>query len=115
MNRIRIRTAAVAVLGLAVSGCATWSDTTVTPPGGGSQASAPVSAAAARPVLDPSRIVLTMGDVTDRPYDALGDIEVTVNKTTVFHPDPMPAHVDEKLREQAAALGADAVILVKYG
>ena len=97
MNRIRIRAAAVAVLGLAVSGCATWSDATVTPPGGGSQASASASAVAARPV------------------DALGDIEVTVNKTTVFHPDPMPAHVDEKLREQAAALGADAVILVKYG
>jgi hypothetical protein len=35
--------------------------------------------------------------------------------STVFHPDPTPAHVDEKLREQAAALGADAVILVKYG
>lgn len=79
------------------------------PPAGGP------SAATVRPVLDPAQVVVTTGDITDRPYDVLGDIEVTAKKTTLFHPDPTPAHVDEKLREQAAAVGAGAVVLVKYG
>jgi len=126
MNHRRIRTAAaVAVLGFALSACATWSSATVTPPPGGSAVTAATAAprgapagaamAAARPAPDPSQIMLTTVDVTDRPYDVLGDIEVTVNKTTLFHPDPTPAHVDAKLREEAAALGADAVVLVTYG
>ena len=54
-------------------------------------------------------------DITDRSYRVIGDIEVTVNKTTIFHPDPTPELVDQKLREKAAELGADAVILVRYG
>jgi uncharacterized protein YbjQ (UPF0145 family) len=45
----------------------------------------------------------------------LGDIEVTINKTTIFHPDPTREMADEKLREEAAKLGAEAVILVRYG
>lgn len=45
----------------------------------------------------------------------LADIEATVNKTTIFHDDPTPQLVNEKLREEAAKLGADAVILVRYG
>ncbi len=40
---------------------------------------------------------------------------MTVNKTTLFHPDPTPELVDQKLRDKAAELGADAVILVRYG
>ena len=32
-------------------------------------------------------------------YDVLGDLEVTVNKTMVFFPDPTPADIDAKLRE----------------
>ena len=55
------------------------------------------------------------GDITDRTYTVLGDIKVTVNKTTIFNKDPSPALVDEELREKAAKMGADAVILVRYG
>lgn len=40
---------------------------------------------------------------------------ITVNKTTLFHPDPTREMVDQKLREQAYELGADAVVLARYG
>ena len=41
----------------------------------------------------------------------MGKIEVTVNKTTAFHPDPTKEIVDLALQEKAAAIGADAVII----
>ncbi|MEA3277081.1 MAG: hypothetical protein U9Q81_17705 [Pseudomonadota bacterium] len=63
----------------------------------------------------PGEIIVTENDITERPYQALGEIDVTVNKTTIFHPDPTPALVDEKLREKAGEVGADAVVLVRYG
>lgn len=91
---------------LAVSGCSTWSTSNV-------ETARPVEAAAAATV--PAEIIVTKNDITDRKYEVLGDIEVTVNKTTIFHPDPTEALVDDKLREEAAKLGADAVILVRYG
>ncbi|MEQ8813644.1 MAG: hypothetical protein RLO51_28555 [Thalassobaculum sp.] len=107
-----LRTAlAVAVLGLAVAGCTSWATSNVRPVGA---ASATPAAAGHRPPAA-SEIVVTAGDFPNRPYDVLGDLEVTVNKTMVFFPDPTPADIDAKLREQAAAMGADAVILVKYG
>ena len=63
----------------------------------------------------PEQVKLTESDILDRSYKSLGDIDVTVNKTTMFHPAPTREQVNEKLREKAAALGADAVILVRYG
>lgn len=59
--------------------------------------------------------MLTEGDISDRPYIVLGDISVTVNKTTLFHADPTKEMVNEKLKEEAAKLGADAVTHVRYG
>ena len=50
-----------------------------------------------------------------RPYQAIGDITAEVNKTTVFHPPPTREMVVQKPREKGAELGADAVILVRYG
>jgi uncharacterized protein YbjQ (UPF0145 family) len=91
----------------AVSGCATWSH--------GSVERTEPQAAAVRAPTSPAKITLTEADITNRRYTALGDITVTVNKTTVFHADPTREHVNEKLRERAAELGADAVILVRYG
>lgn len=69
-------------------------------------------------------------DVTDRPVDAvaadeieltgpafdpatqvkLGELKVTVNKTTAFNADPTVQQVEQKLREDAAKLGASAVV-----
>lgn len=66
-------------------------------------------------VVSPDSIIIVEGDVTDRGYVSLGDISVTVNKTTLFHSDPTKEAVNAKLQEEAAKLGADAVILVRYG
>jgi hypothetical protein len=65
-------------------------------------------------VANPASILITEGDLK-RPYTSLGDIEVTVNKTTIFNKDPTRADIDAALREKAAALGADAVIFARYG
>ena len=68
-----------------------------------------------RPAKAPSQILVTENDVTNKKYRVLGDIEVNVNKTTIFNEDPNRAYVDSELREKAAAMGADAVVMVRYG
>lgn len=89
-----------------LSGCATWSQ---------SQVSNPNTTAQEIKQVSPENVQLTEGDITNRPYISLGDLSVTVNKTTIFHPDPTKEMVDLKLKEEAAKLGADAVIYVRYG
>ena len=61
------------------------------------------------------QIIVTEEDITDKPYRVIGDIDVTVNKTTLFHPDPTRELVNKELREEAYKVGADAVVLVRYG
>ncbi len=90
-----------------LSGCATWST--------GSVERSDQQAAIATKGTDPAKIVLTEGDITDRKYVSLGDITVTVNKTTYLHSNPTKEQVNEKLKQEAAALGAEAVIFVRYG
>ena len=60
-------------------------------------------------------IVVTETDMSDRNYTVAGDISVTVNKTFLFSKTPTRKMVNEKLREEALKIGADAVILVRYG
>jgi len=60
-------------------------------------------------------IILTEGDITDRDYVVLGDITANVAKNTLFDPDPTREMIDKELKKQASAMGADAVILVRYG
>jgi len=100
------RLAAIALLTATSSGCATWSTATVD----GSN----VTTAAAQ-ATSPSQVKLSDGDIVDRKYTSLGDITVTVNKTTVFHPTPTREMVNVKLQEKGAELGADAVIFIRYG
>jgi uncharacterized protein YbjQ (UPF0145 family) len=57
--------------------------------------------------------VVTSGDITDRPYQKILDLKVTVNKTTAFHPNPTSEMVIEKLKAEAALVGADAVVNAK--
>ncbi|WP_160293580.1 hypothetical protein [Burkholderia gladioli] len=90
-----------------LSGCASWSTSSVDR--NEQQASPSVA------TTNPSEIKITVDDVTDRKYATLGDITATVNKTTIFNADPTKEMVNEKLRTEAAKLGADAVILVRYG
>lgn len=63
----------------------------------------------------PHSILITKEDITDRKYEVIGDITATVNKTTLFHPCPTEHSVNQKLKEKAAEIGADAVMLVRYG
>jgi hypothetical protein len=60
------------------------------------------------------KISVTQMD-TEKPHISLGDIHVTVRKATIFDADPTHEDVDQALREEAYALGADAVILARYG
>eukprot|EP00439_Symbiodinium_sp_Y106_P087797 s1_g333.t1 len=53
------------------------------------------------------QIIVTEEDITDQPYRVIGDIDVTVNKTTLFHPDPTRALVDQELREEAYKVKLD--------
>jgi len=110
MSGQKLRFASIIFVGgISLAGCATWSTSGVTP-SGGSQ-----SAAVTHPPRAPESIIVTERDITDRAYNSLGDVSVTVNKTTIFNADPTPELVNQKLREKAAAIGADAVIQVRYG
>lgn len=104
-----MRKIAIIALSLALNGCATWTASSIER----TDAAGSVSEEAHQ--KSPEDVRLTENDITDRQYESLGDISVTVNKTTIFHPDPTPELVNEKLREKAADLGADAVILVRHG
>ena len=117
LNRYAIVLGATFLLGA----CSTWSHSEVKPTtsaGTGqaqSQSAAVPAPGEAVVKSDPTAILVTKEDITDRKYQSIGDIDVTVNKTTIFDKDPTPALVDERLREKAAELGADAVIFVRYG
>lgn len=95
---------------LLLSACATWSTSDVKR-AADSETIVPSQAEH----KSPQDIVVTETDISDRKYKVLGDIEATVNKTTIFHGDPTREKVNEELRKEAAKLGADAVILVRYG
>ncbi len=98
-----------ALLAASLTGCATWSTSSVD--------SKSVDTAVSTQVKKtlPSSVVITDKDIPDRKYQSLGDITAAVNKTTIFNADPTQEMVNEKLREMASELGADAVILVRYG
>lgn len=102
---------AVAALATSLAGCASYSYSNVDQ----KEHDKPNAVAAKHAPTDPAKIILTKEDITDRKYEVIENLEVTVNKTTAFHPDPTPALVDKKLRADAAKLGADAVVLVSYG
>lgn len=104
------------IVAFALSACGNWSTSDVDlASGGDTQGGNQAQAASTAAPTSPESILLMEGDLTDRPYETVADIEVTVNKSTIFDPDPTRAAVDQKLREEAAKLGADAVILVRYG
>lgn len=98
------KTCAIVATTIALSGCATWTQTSV---------DRAVEAPVARTPIE--KIAVIEGNFKDRTYRDLGEISVTVNKTTVFHADPTPSAVNQALREKAAEMGADAVVGVQYG
>jgi len=100
----------VVAVGLSLAACGTRSSGSVAPVTGA--APAPAGQVVHR---EPSDVKIYETDITDRKYHALGDISVTVSKNTIFDDDPTPAKVNEALQQHAAKIGADAVILVRYG
>ena len=60
-------------------------------------------------------VIITENDITDRPYQIIKDLEVTVAKPHLFADDPTREMVAKELQKKAAELGADAVVLVRYG
>jgi ABC-type Fe3+-hydroxamate transport system substrate-binding protein len=98
-------------LAFGLAACGTRSSSSVSPVTGSSASAKPV-ALPAKPVTE---VIVTENDIADRRYRSIGDVEVTVSKWTIFDADPTREKVNEALKEKAAALGADAVILVRYG
>ncbi len=66
------------IIAASVSGCATWSTSSVDNKNLLSEASTQEAVSK----KEPSQIYLTDQDVVDREYKSLGDITVRVNKTT---------------------------------
>ena len=62
----------------------------------------------------PSDFLILEGDLLDTPYTAVAPVEAVVKKLTAFHKDPTKEQVNLVLFQQAASLGGDAVINVKY-
>jgi len=67
-----------------------------------------------RKATEPKNVILTREDITDRAYKAIADIKVVVRRLFLPDPDPTQAEAD-LIQTTAAALGADAVVLVRYG
>ena len=59
-------------------------------------------------------IVLTEEDLAGRAYERLGEVTAAARQTSLFPKKSARAVMDEQLRSKAAALGADAVILIRY-
>lgn len=99
-----------------LNGCGSWSTTNVKKiERVENNTSEDSVVSASKETADATTMLITEEDISDKKYKVLGDIEVTVRKTTIFHKDPTPEMVEEKLKLKAVELGADAVILVRYG
>lgn len=106
---MKFKSISIVFFAVALTGCAsTWSSSNV------DNASSTSTEVALAPT-DENEVIITDKDITDRKYEVLGDISVNVNKTTVFNANPTEEMVNEKLKEKAATLGANAVVLVRYG
>lgn len=55
------------------------------------------------------------GDISDRPYEVVGDVKAGVRKATIFSKEASQEKIYKELWERAEKLGADAVINAKYG
>lgn len=98
------------VAAVALASCGTRTESSVKPTLDGTQA-----AAIKLPAKPAQSVVVTENDITDRRYAAIADIEVTVKKWTIFDADPTREMVADALRKKAAEMGADAVVLARYG
>ena len=54
-------------------------------------------------------------DITDRPYEVIGEVKAGVRKATIFSKEASQAKIYKELWERAEKLKADAVINATYG
>ncbi len=54
-------------------------------------------------------------DITDRPYEVIGEVKAGVRKATIFSKEASQAKIYKELWERAEKLKADAVIKATYG
>lgn len=54
-------------------------------------------------------------DITDRPYEVLGEVKAGVRKATIFSKSSSQDKIYAELWERGKKLGADAVIKAQYG
>nr|WP_295373194.1 hypothetical protein [uncultured Sphingosinicella sp.] len=54
-------------------------------------------------------------DITDRPYEVIGEVKAGVRKATIFSKEANQTKIYEELWERAEKLKADAVIKANYG
>lgn len=54
-------------------------------------------------------------DLTDRPYEVIGEVKAGVRKGSVFSKEASQQKIYKELWERAEKLNADAVINAKYG
>ncbi len=58
--------------------------------------------------------IITEDDLSEKKYNVIGKIKVKLSKWTALSPDPTREDANNKLREEAAKKGANAVIFVRY-
>ena len=93
-------TAILFTASLMLAGCNSWSTSNI-------KHSRPETVAAP---IAPESVTVVQGDLAGKSYEKLTDLQVTVNKTTAFSANPTADQVIAKLKEEAASIGADAVI-----
>ena len=54
-------------------------------------------------------------DITDRPYEVIGEVKAGVRKATIFSKEASQEKIYRELWERAEKLGADAVVKAGYG
>lgn len=64
-------------------------------------------------VVTPEKVVISELDI-DRPYTMIGDVSTTFTQMTPLNAAPTKELVDAKLKIEAAKIGADAIIYVRY-
>jgi hypothetical protein len=106
---LKLRLFAAVALVLSLQACGTYSTSSITP-----AANAQDQAALANH-KSPEQILITENDILDKKYTSLGDLSITVRKINIFDSDPTREQVNQALQERAADMGADAVVLVRYG
>lgn len=94
-------------LAAGLSGCAAYRVSSNVDPAPGAAPSG-ATAPSAGPVL------LAEDALPGRRYTAIGPVEVSVKKLTVFHKDPTREQANEALIEKARSMGANAVVNITY-